>query len=64
MLKPPTYQPLSELDQFIFDATVPQDHYLRRVLQAVPFERFRPCQLVARKAGWAGRRRGGPSRQG
>ena len=32
MLKPPAYLPLTELDQLIFDATVPADHYLRRVL--------------------------------
>jgi transposase len=42
MLKPPTYQPPSELDQRIFAATVPADHYLRRVLQAVDFQRCRP----------------------
>jgi transposase len=41
MLKPLAYQPATELDQLIFDATVPYDHYLRRVLQAVDFERCR-----------------------
>jgi transposase len=42
MLKPATYPPPSSLDQLIFDATVPADHYLRRVLQAVDFQRCRP----------------------
>src|SRR6266446_4978674 len=42
MLKPPVYPPLTELDELIFDTTVPADHYLRRVLQAVDFERCRP----------------------
>lgn len=41
MLQPPHYRPPSELDQRIFAATVPADHYLRRVKQAVDFERFR-----------------------
>lgn len=41
MLKPPAYQPLTELDRLIFDATVPPDHYLRRVLRAVDFDRCR-----------------------
>jgi transposase len=45
MLKPPAYPPPTELDRRIFEATGPQDHYLRRVLQAVDFERCRP--LVA-----------------
>jgi transposase len=47
MLRAPVYQPLSELDQRIFDATVPQDHYLRRVLRAVDFERCRPLLAAA-----------------
>ena len=34
--------PLSELDQQIFDAVVPSDHYLRRVQEHIDFERFRP----------------------
>jgi transposase len=42
MLKPRAYQPPTELDLIIFDATVPHDHYLRRVLHAVDFERCRP----------------------
>ena len=33
--------PLTPLDQEIFDATVPADHYLRRVLAAIDFEPFR-----------------------
>jgi hypothetical protein len=39
--------PPSALDQRIFDATVPQDHYLRRVLRAVAFERCRPLLAPA-----------------
>jgi transposase len=42
MLKPATYRPPSDLDQRIFDATVPTDHYLRRVLQVIDFDRSRP----------------------
>jgi transposase len=41
MLKPPDYLPLTDLDLLIFDATVPADHYLRRVLAAVDFDRCR-----------------------
>ena len=35
------YVPLTELDREIFDATIPPDHYLRRVEANVDFERFR-----------------------
>src|SRR6516165_3935894 len=38
MLKPPSVVPATELDRKIFDATIPPDHYLRRVKQAVDFE--------------------------
>jgi transposase len=42
MLKAETgYLRLTEGDREIFDAIVPADHYLRRVKQAVDFERFR-----------------------
>jgi transposase len=42
MLKAETdYLQLTERDREIFDAIVPADHYLRRVKQAVDFERFR-----------------------
>jgi transposase len=41
MLKPPSYLPATELDQHIFDTTVPLDHYLRRVKQFVSFEACR-----------------------
>jgi len=47
MLKAPTYLPLTELDHRIFEATVPADHYLRRVLGAVDFERCRPLLACA-----------------
>src|SRR6478609_5117324 len=42
MLRPAEYIPLTELDRQIFDAIVPLDHFLRRALAAVDFERFRP----------------------
>ena len=41
MLRDSSYLSLSELDQKIFDATVPRDHYLRRVLATIDFERSR-----------------------
>jgi IS5 family transposase len=39
------YVPFTEQDREIFDLLVPPDHYLRRVLAAVDFERFRPILL-------------------
>jgi transposase len=43
MLSPqPTFLPPDERDQEIFVATVPQDHYLRRVQATIDFERLRP----------------------
>ena len=36
------YQPPNELDQEIFQATVPEDHYLRRVKKIIDFEKLRP----------------------
>jgi transposase len=47
MLKPSTYRPPTELDQRIFDATVPADHYLRRVLQIVSFQHCRTLMAAA-----------------
>lgn len=47
MLKPRAYAALTELDQLVFDTTVLQDHYLRRVLRAVDFERCRPLLAAA-----------------
>jgi transposase len=41
MLKPPLFVPATELDRKIFDATIPADHYLRRVRHAVDFEACR-----------------------
>jgi transposase len=38
----PTYLPPDERDQEIFEATVPAEHFLRRVKAHVDFERFRP----------------------
>ena len=46
MVKPTVYVPLTELDQQIFEAIVPPDHSLRRVLAQVDFERFRPLLLA------------------
>ena len=43
MLLPARHRPPSELDQLIFAATVPEDHYLRRVKQMVNFD---PCRDV------------------
>ena len=42
LLPQPTYLPADERDEEIFQATVPQDHYLRRVKQVIDFERLRP----------------------
>ncbi len=46
MLPAADYLPPDELDQRIFDTLVPQDHYLRRVLAVIDFERCRE-QLVS-----------------
>ncbi len=42
-----SYPPPDERDQEIFEATVPEDHYLRRVKDLVDFERFRPILAEA-----------------
>lgn len=47
MLRPTHYVPANELDQQIFAATVPANHYLRRVRQAVDFERCRDLMAAA-----------------
>src|SRR6516165_9294185 len=41
MLNPPLFVPATELDRKIFEATIPADHYLRRVRHAVDFEACR-----------------------
>ncbi len=41
MLPPADYLPPTALDQHIFDTLVPQDHYLRRLVAVVDFERCR-----------------------
>jgi transposase len=38
---------LQTIDQEIFEATVPEDHYLRRVKDVIDFERFRPILAAA-----------------
>lgn len=43
----PNYLPPDERDREIFEATVPEDHYLRRVRDAIDFERFRPILVEA-----------------
>jgi transposase len=42
MLTAPAASILTELDHLVFNAIVPQDHYLCQVLAAIDFERFRP----------------------
>jgi transposase len=42
MLKPIPLMPLSEFDLAVFQAVVPQDHYLCRVMACIDFETFRP----------------------
>src|SRR5580765_1475285 len=41
LLPQPTYRAADERDQEIFQATVREDHYLRRVKAVIGFERFR-----------------------
>src|SRR5207245_479706 len=43
----PNYLPPDDRDQEIFEATVPEDHYLRRVKDVIDFERFRPILAEA-----------------
>jgi transposase len=42
MLRPWQHEPPSDLDQQVFEALVPTDHYLRRVKAALDFETLRP----------------------
>ena len=42
MLKSIPEAPLSEFDLAVFQAVVPQDHYLRKVMACINFESFRP----------------------
>jgi len=42
MLNPTPSHPLSEFDLAVFQAVVPQDHYLRKVMMVIDFEAFRP----------------------
>jgi transposase len=48
----PQYTPPTERDREVFEALVPADHYLRRVAQAVDFERFRPLMASQYSAAW------------
>lgn len=42
MLRPWQHEPPSDVDQHVFEALVPTDHYLRRVKAALDFEALRP----------------------
>jgi transposase len=42
MLQPENLVPLSDSDRQLFTQLVPEDHFLRRLVQIVDFERFRP----------------------
>ena len=50
----PFYLPPSDVDVEIFQATVAEDHYLRRVKQVIDFDRFRPI-LVEKYCSGLGR---------
>jgi transposase len=47
MLKPPVEQVWSAEDASIFAALIPESHFLRRLLDCVDFERFRPLLVDA-----------------
>src|SRR5262249_42055634 len=42
MLKDDQFVPLSEAERQLYGQLVPQDHFLRRLLGQIDFERFRP----------------------
>jgi transposase len=52
MLKSIPQTPLSEFDLAIFQAIVPQDHYLRKVMACIEFETFRPRLNLAYSLFW------------
>ncbi len=47
MLKAIPLEPLSELDQGVYDLVVPPEHYLRKVKECIDFEQFRPRLLAS-----------------
>lgn len=47
MLKSIPETPLSEFDLAVFQAVVPQDHYLRKVMAGIDFEAFRPRLITS-----------------
>ena len=47
MLQPETLVPLSDAERHLFTQLVPEDHFLRRLVQIVDFERFRPVLASA-----------------
>jgi transposase len=42
MLKPDSLIPLSDFERELYEQIVPEDHFLRRLLQLIDFEAFRP----------------------
>ncbi len=47
MLQPDNLVPLSDAEQQLFTQLVPEDHFLRRLVPIVDFERFRPVLATA-----------------
>ncbi len=47
MLQSENLVPLSDIERQLFGQLVPEDHFLRRLLQVVDFERFRPVLAPA-----------------
>lgn len=47
MLKTDILIPLSDFERELYEQIVPEDHFLRRLLQAVDFEAFRPLLAAA-----------------
>jgi hypothetical protein len=43
MLQNERYVPLSDFERQLFDRLVPQDDFLRKLQNAIDFERFRPA---------------------
>lgn len=47
MLQPPNDVPLSDTERQLFTQLVPEEHFLRRLMQLIDFERFRPVLAAA-----------------
>src|ERR1035441_3350982 len=52
MLKSIPEAPLTEFDLAVFQAIVPEDHYLRKVMACIDFETFRPRLNLAYSLFW------------